>query len=60
MGTLIGLKGTTRIEISSPDDPERVPHDLQEGDLVWNDGGKRFTFVVPERSESEALLILMK
>jgi len=60
VGTVIGLKGTIRIEASSPDDPERVLHDLTEGDLVWNDGRRQFTFTVPEKSESKALLIQMK
>jgi hypothetical protein len=60
MGVVIGLKGAVTIEASSPESPEPSPHELTEGDLVWNDGARQFSFAVPDRSESEALLILMK
>lgn len=60
MGLVIVLKGDIRIEASSPDDSEVVPHDLNEGDLVWNDGGTKFTFAIPVRTEAEALVVLMK
>jgi len=60
MGIVIVLKGDIRIEASSPHDSELVPHDLNEGDLVWNDGGTKFTFAIPVRSEAEALVVLMK
>ena len=60
MGLVIVLKGDIRIEASSPDDTEPVPHDLDEGDLVWNDGGTKFTFAIPVRTEAEALVVLMK
>jgi hypothetical protein len=60
MGIVIVLKGDIRIEASSPDDSELVPHDLNEGDLVWNDGGTQFTFAIPVRTEAEALVVLMK
>jgi hypothetical protein len=60
MGMVIVLKGTVRIEASSPGEGEPVPHDLNEGNLIWNDGSTPFTFTVPEGSEAEALVILMK
>ncbi len=60
MGFVVVLKGDIRIEASSPGDPELVPHDLNEGDLVWNDGGTQFTFAIPVRTEAEALIVLMK
>jgi hypothetical protein len=60
MGLVIVLKGDIRIEASSPGDSEPVPHDLNEGDLVWNDGGTKFTFAIPVRTEAEALIVLMK
>jgi hypothetical protein len=60
MGIVVARKGTVRIEASSPDDSERVTHVLKEGSLVWNDGRMQFTFSTPRRSESEALVILMK
>jgi len=60
MGIVIVLKGDIRIEASSADDAEPVPHDLNEGDLVWNDGGTKFTFAIPVRTEAEALVVLMK
>jgi hypothetical protein len=60
MGIVIVLKGDIRIEASSPDDAEPVPHDLNEGDLVWNDGGTKFTFAIPVRTEAEALVVVMK
>ena len=60
MGIVIVLKGDIRIEASSPNDSEIVPHDLNEGDLVWNDGGTKFTFAIPVRTEAEALVVLMK
>jgi hypothetical protein len=60
MGIVIVLKGDIRIEASSPGDSELVPHDLNEGDLVWNDGGTKFRFAIPVRTEAEALVVLMK
>ena len=60
MGIVIVLKGDIRIEASFPGDSERMPHDLNEGDLVWNDGGREFTFAIPVRTEAEALVVLMK
>jgi len=60
MGLVIVLKGDIRIEASSPGGAEPVPHDLNEGDLVWNDGGTQFTFAIPVRTEAEALIVLMK
>lgn len=59
-GIVIVLKGAVRIETSPYVDSEIGVHDLGEGDFLWNDGGTRFTFSTPERTESEALLILMK
>jgi hypothetical protein len=59
MGILIVLKGTVRIEASSPNDSEVVTHDLKEGNLLWNDCTAPFTFSTPEGSESEVLVILM-
>lgn len=59
-GIVIVLKGDVRIEASSPGDSELVPHDLNEGDLVWNDGGTKFRFAVPVRTEAEALVVVMK
>jgi hypothetical protein len=60
MGMVIVLKGDIRIEASSQDASEPAPHDLNEGDLVWNDGGTKFTFAIPVRTEAEALIVLMK
>jgi hypothetical protein len=59
MGIVIALNGAVRIEASSPGGSETFAHDLNEGDLVWNDGERQFTFASPEGSESEALVILM-
>ena len=60
VGIVIVLKGDIRIEASLPGDSKRIPHDLNEGDLVWNDGGREFTFAIPVRTEAEALVVLMK
>jgi hypothetical protein len=60
VGIVIVLKGAMRIEASSPGDSACVNHDLKEGNLLWNDGGAQFAFSMLERSESEALVILMR
>lgn len=59
-GLVIALEGGLRIEASSGDGSEKATHDLKEGNLLWNDGGRQFTFLGTEGSESEALLIRMK
>jgi hypothetical protein len=60
VGIVILLKGAIRIEAASPSDSECVSHDLNEGELIWNDGSSQFTFRTVARSESEVLVILMK
>ena len=60
VGIVIVLKGPMRIVASSPGDSGCVSHDLKEGSFLWNDGRTQFTFTMLERSEVEALVVLMK
>jgi hypothetical protein len=59
-GLVIALEGGLRIESSSAGGHEGATHDLKEGNLLWNDGGRQFTFLGTEGSKPEALLIRMK
>ncbi len=58
-GIVIALSNAVGIESASPGDSERQAHSLDEGDLIWCDGGTEITFTAPGGSESEALLIQM-
>ncbi len=59
-GLVIALEGSVRIEESSAGGAERVVHDLKEGNLLWNDGGRQFVFLGPEGPKSQGLLVRIK